>query len=277
MNSSGDAVDQIIRITTETGEVALRLAGSGAKQLALLIAALLTRKNNDGRRSRIGKERLTRLLKDCHREGAMIDSFTLPDKDYKAFEKYAGQFKINYAAVRDRRDGTVSVIFREADTGLINNALEKTKHEKLDPDRELIRAEPVEAAEREEPEIPSKKNEAPAGSYRKPGFGWTEWRQPTERAENEKAWDGRVTDVEVIEVTALPPAPERAALPAPEHYIAPGEKAPGVIHARTPENHRPQKLKYSVKERLYQIRSRQAAKTIASRGLERGKMRFKTR
>ena len=37
MSYSGDAAEQVVRMSLETGEVAVRLAGSGAKQLAILI------------------------------------------------------------------------------------------------------------------------------------------------------------------------------------------------------------------------------------------------
>ena len=48
MNYSGDAAEQVVRMSLETGEVAVRLAGSGAKQqLAILIYAIL-REQKDG-------------------------------------------------------------------------------------------------------------------------------------------------------------------------------------------------------------------------------------
>ncbi|UQT50067.1 hypothetical protein M5E87_11150 [Flavonifractor plautii] len=41
MSYSGDAAEQVVRMSLETGEVAVRLAYSGAKQLAILIYAIL--------------------------------------------------------------------------------------------------------------------------------------------------------------------------------------------------------------------------------------------
>ena len=38
MSYSGDAAEQVVRMSLETGEVAVRLAGSGAKQLAILMS-----------------------------------------------------------------------------------------------------------------------------------------------------------------------------------------------------------------------------------------------
>ena len=37
MSYSGDAAEQVVRLSLETGEVAVKLAGEGAKQLAILL------------------------------------------------------------------------------------------------------------------------------------------------------------------------------------------------------------------------------------------------
>ena len=41
MSYSGDAAEQVVRMSLETGEVAVKLAGAGAKQLAVLLYAIL--------------------------------------------------------------------------------------------------------------------------------------------------------------------------------------------------------------------------------------------
>ena len=41
MNAGGDAAEQIVRMSLEGVEVAARITGSGAKNLAVLIAAVL--------------------------------------------------------------------------------------------------------------------------------------------------------------------------------------------------------------------------------------------
>ena len=40
MNTSGEAADQVVRMALQTGEVALKITGAGAKQLAVLIYAI---------------------------------------------------------------------------------------------------------------------------------------------------------------------------------------------------------------------------------------------
>ena len=41
MSYQGDAAEQVVRLSLETGEIAVRLAGSGAKQVAILLYAIL--------------------------------------------------------------------------------------------------------------------------------------------------------------------------------------------------------------------------------------------
>lgn len=58
MSYSGDAAEQVMRMSLETGEVAVRLAGSGAKQVAVMLYAIL----RDQEKSR-GKARLSQMLR----------------------------------------------------------------------------------------------------------------------------------------------------------------------------------------------------------------------
>ena len=41
MNTSGEAADQVVRMSLEVGESALKITGSGAKQLAVILYAVL--------------------------------------------------------------------------------------------------------------------------------------------------------------------------------------------------------------------------------------------
>lgn len=76
MSYSGDAAEQVVRMSLETGEVAVRLAGSGAKQLAVLIYAILREQKKTA-----GKARLTNML----RSGKELKVFAVKDSDLKLF------------------------------------------------------------------------------------------------------------------------------------------------------------------------------------------------
>ena len=58
MNMSGDAAEQVVRMSLQGAEVAVRLTGSGAKHTAMLLAAILKEEQKTK-----GKTRLTSMLK----------------------------------------------------------------------------------------------------------------------------------------------------------------------------------------------------------------------
>lgn len=60
MNNSGDAAEQVVRLSLEGTEVALKLTGSAAKNIAAAIYAVL--KNRDKNKIK-GRQRLTAMLK----------------------------------------------------------------------------------------------------------------------------------------------------------------------------------------------------------------------
>ena len=44
MNTSGEAADQVVRMSLEVGEAALKISGTGAKHLAVMLYAVLKEK-----------------------------------------------------------------------------------------------------------------------------------------------------------------------------------------------------------------------------------------
>lgn len=87
MNYSGDAAEQVVRMSLETGEVAVRLAGSGAKQLAILIYAILREQKKTA-----GKARLTNML----RSGKELKVFAVKDSDLQLFCREAKKYGVLY-------------------------------------------------------------------------------------------------------------------------------------------------------------------------------------
>ena len=70
MNNSGDAAEQIVRLSLEGTEMALRLSGSAAKNVAAAIYTVL--KNKDKNKIK-GRQRLTAMLKS----GKELKVFTI--------------------------------------------------------------------------------------------------------------------------------------------------------------------------------------------------------
>ena len=118
MSYSGDAAEQVVRMSLETGEVAVRLAGSGAKQLAILIYAILREQKKTA-----GKARLTNML----RSGKELKVFAIRDSDLQLFCREAKKYGVLYCVLKDRdaTDGLTDIMARAEDAGKINRIIER--------------------------------------------------------------------------------------------------------------------------------------------------------
>ena len=118
MSYSGDAAEQVVRMSLETGEVAVRLAGSGAKQLAILIYAILREQKKTA-----GKARLTNML----RSGKELKVFAVKDSDLQLFCREAKKYGVLYCVLKDRdaTDGLTDIMARAEDAGKINRIIER--------------------------------------------------------------------------------------------------------------------------------------------------------
>ena len=121
MNTSGEAADQVVRMALQTGEVALKITGEGAKQLAVLLYAIL----KEQKKSK-GRARLETLV----RTGKPLTVFSVKESDIKEFVKEAKRYGVLYCAVRNPRgskDGMVDLIVKEEDASRINRIVERFK------------------------------------------------------------------------------------------------------------------------------------------------------
>lgn len=118
MSYSGDAAEQVVRMTLESGEVAVKLAGEGAKQLAILLYAVL----RDQKKTR-GKTRLTNML----RSGKELKVFAVKDADLQKFCKAAKKYGVLYCVLKDRdaKDGITDIMVRAEDASKINRIFER--------------------------------------------------------------------------------------------------------------------------------------------------------
>lgn len=123
MNNSGDAAEQVVRLSLEGTEVALKLTGSAAKNIAAAIYAVL--KNKD--KSKIkGRQRLTAMLKS----GKELKVFTVSEEHLKQFATEAKRYGVVYCALRGKgksEDGLVDVMVRAEDASKINRIVERFK------------------------------------------------------------------------------------------------------------------------------------------------------
>lgn len=128
MNSSGDAAEQVVRLSLEGTEVALKLTGSAAKNVAAAIYAVL--KNRDKNKIK-GHQRLTGMLKS----GKELKVFTISEEHLKQFAKEAKRYGVVYCALRGKEksaDGMVDVMVRAEDASKINRIVERFKLSTVD-------------------------------------------------------------------------------------------------------------------------------------------------
>ncbi len=125
MNTSGEAADQVVRMSLEVGEAALKISGEGAKQLAVLLYAVLQDQSNSMAKSK-GKTRLESLV----RTGKPLKVFSVKESDLKKFAKEAKRYGILYCAIRnpkENKDGMVDIMVKEEDAPRINRIVERFK------------------------------------------------------------------------------------------------------------------------------------------------------
>lgn len=161
MNTSGEAADQVVRMSLEVGEAALKISGTGAKHLAVMLYAVLKEKKKTK-----GRARLETLVKS----GRPLTVFSVKESDLKQFVQEAKRYGVLYCAVRNPRgssDGLVDVIVKEEDAPRINRIVDRfqfasvTEAAKIKTEIERTRAEKAKAGKSEKQEKkPEKQGQA---------------------------------------------------------------------------------------------------------------------
>ena len=120
MNTGGDAAEQIVRMSLEGFEVAAKLTGAGAKNIAVLLYSILKEEQKTK-----GKARLTSML----RSGKELKVFTIKNEDLKRFTQEAKKYGVLYCVLADRKNkdpkAEVDVIARAEDASKISRIVER--------------------------------------------------------------------------------------------------------------------------------------------------------
>lgn len=165
MNHSGDAAEQIVRMSLEGVEVAAKITGSAAKEIALLLMAAL--KSNNGNLKLKGKARLTSMLKS----GKPLEIFSVKESDLKQFVTGAKEYGIVYCVLRNPKnspDGLCDVMVKADDAPKISRLVERFHFATVD--KAKIEHELVAERAAREGAVP----EAPASGQAAPDVGDTE-------------------------------------------------------------------------------------------------------
>lgn len=119
MNASGDAAEQVVRMTLDGVQVAAKITGKGAEHLAqLLILALKdTNKRTKGRAS------LSTMLKSQK----PIKVFEIEDKDLRKFCQEAKKYGVMYHILKDHddRNNRCDIMVRAEDASKVNRIFER--------------------------------------------------------------------------------------------------------------------------------------------------------
>ena len=117
---SGEAVEQVVRMSLEGVEVAAKISGEGAKDLALILAAVLKEEHKTK-----GKARLSNMI----RSGKDLKVFTIHEKDLKTFSQEAKRYGVMYCVLKDKNNNgkgrDVDVIARAEDAAKIQRIVER--------------------------------------------------------------------------------------------------------------------------------------------------------
>ena len=118
MSYSGDAAEQIVRMSLNGVEIAAKISGKAAERLAVLLYAVL----KDQKKTK-GKIRLTNMLKS----GRELKVFAVKDDQLEMFSKAAKQYGVLYCVLKDRNalDGLTDVMVRAEDASKINRIFDR--------------------------------------------------------------------------------------------------------------------------------------------------------
>lgn len=121
MSQGSDAAEQMVKETMIISETAAKLAGLGAKNLAVLLTLYLREEHTFK-----GETNLKKLLK----EGKEIRVFCLDKDNLAEFKKHAKDYGIVYSALKQKNDDSliVDVLVKAEDTPRVNRILEKINY-----------------------------------------------------------------------------------------------------------------------------------------------------
>lgn len=153
MNNSGDAAEQIVRLSLEGFEVAAKITGEAAKDIVLLLISVLKQEQKTK-----GKARLTNMIKS----GKELKVFSVAQKDLKKFTQEAKKYGVLYTVLRDKsnknKNAEVDIIARAEDASKIQRIVERFELGTVD------KAEIVTQAEKNLEKHRADDNEPPAPS-----------------------------------------------------------------------------------------------------------------
>ena len=120
MNTGGDAADQVVRMSMEGSEVALKISGEAAKNIAIMLVAALKEEEKTH-----GKARLGTMLKS----GKELKVFSIRQKDLETFSEQAKNYGVLYCVLKSKdgkdENAIIDVLARADDAPKIQRITER--------------------------------------------------------------------------------------------------------------------------------------------------------
>jgi len=157
MSYSGDAAEQVVRMTLNGVEVAAKITGQGAERIVTMLYAMS--KDNKKTKSHI---RLAEMLKS----EKPFKVFSVRDEDLKEFCRHAKSYGIRYCVIKDRKtdDGRTDLLISAEDASKVNRIFERYFVSTV-KENESIQPTPVEELFDDTP-VPSVKEESKTANPR---------------------------------------------------------------------------------------------------------------
>lgn len=120
--NSGEAAESVVRMSLQGTEVALKITGEAAKNIAALMYAIYR-----GRNRTKGKTKLEKMLKS----GQNLKIFSIRKDELKFFRKVAKRYGILYALLIDKynldKDGMIDIVVPASAASRLNRIINRYK------------------------------------------------------------------------------------------------------------------------------------------------------
>ena len=156
MDVTDGAAEEVVKVALDGVEVAAKITGTAAKEIALLLLAAMKHPPE--------KKKGRSFLSAMMRQNKPLSVFAIPQKDLKTFVKHAQKYGILYSVIRSKnnKDGVtpVDIIARAEDAPKIQRIVEKFGIGIVEHDASIIpevEKEAPESAKNEQEKTPGQK------------------------------------------------------------------------------------------------------------------------
>ena len=163
---NGEAADEVVRMVVNGSEVAIRLTGSAAKNLAAILVAW-----SKNHKEVYGKTSMMKLL----RSGEELQVLSMTKEQYLDF-KASARKQVLFAPFVDKKseDGKVDVVIAARSIPLVNHILDRIGYIHVEPDNE------------EPPKKDTPSRRSSSGARQQPEVRQPDRSRPTEEQYNDK-------------------------------------------------------------------------------------------